>query len=112
MISLMVLATFSIPIRTSILDNSSREKNMAKETISSAKELFSVDDGRMTLKYKANNPSLTVMSSMASSKTTNVIKVNTDTEMETYMKEHGRMRLKTVMEGFILKMAKDMKDSL
>lgn len=42
----MELEISNTPTRTSISDNSSREKNMEKATISSAKELSSVVDGK------------------------------------------------------------------
>lgn len=51
---LMELGILNIQTKTSILDNSLREKNMERATTSSVKELYSVVDGRMMKNYKVN----------------------------------------------------------
>lgn len=50
----MELVIFNTQIKTNILDNLMRVKNMVKETIFSVKELFLVEDGKMIRKYKVN----------------------------------------------------------
>ena len=86
----MVLEIFSTQTKTSTLDNLMREKNMGKEIISSVKEQFSVENGKMIKKYKANWLYLMVMSLTDVSSTISDTKVNIGTEMEIFMKEHGR----------------------
>jgi hypothetical protein len=50
----MEWVTFSIPTRISTSDNSSREKNTEKATISLVKEQYSVVVGKTIRKYKVN----------------------------------------------------------
>jgi hypothetical protein len=45
---------FNIAIKTNTSDNLLREKNMGREIIFSAKELFFLDIGTMTIKFKEN----------------------------------------------------------
>ena len=87
----MVWVTLSIQTKISILDNSMREKNMEKETTSSARERSSVAYGNRIRKLKENSHYSTVMCSMAALKTMSVTKGNIGTKMEMFMKEHGRM---------------------
>lgn len=50
----MELEILSMQIKTSTLDNFSKEKNMEKEIIFLVKELFLADDGKMIKKFKVN----------------------------------------------------------
>jgi len=88
---LMELGIFNIPIRTSISDNSSREKNHERETTSSVKAPFSVEYGKMTRKLKGNSHSSTVILSMDLLYKTKDTKDFTPTRMATCMKEPGKM---------------------
>ncbi len=88
---LMEWVILNIQTKTNILDNSLREKNMERATTFLVKELYSVVYGRMIKNYKASWLFSMEMFLMVASKTTNVIKANTDTEMVIFMMERGEM---------------------
>jgi 16S rRNA A1518/A1519 N6-dimethyltransferase RsmA/KsgA/DIM1 with predicted DNA glycosylase/AP lyase activity len=53
-IFLMELVISNIPIKTNILDNLLKEKNMEKEIIFLVKELYFQDIGIMIIKFRVN----------------------------------------------------------
>lgn len=96
----MGLGILSILIRTSILDNLSRAKNMARATTSLPKGPYSVASGKTTKKYKDNSLCSTATYSTAPLNTTNATTANTDTKMVTSTKGHGETMSSKVLANF------------
>ncbi len=82
-------AILSIPIRTSISDNLSRAKSMARATTSLHRGQYLVASGKTTKKLKDNSLCSTEIFLTAPSSTTSATTVSTGTKMVTSTKAYG-----------------------